>query len=581
MLSLLYKLEVKDIMDKDILTIEHPTNINRLIELLLKNNKEEILVVDKEGEIIDIVTFENISSYLNVKKLNLNKNILSVSPDTKVTRARQYMIRNKIGRLPVIYEGELVGIIRKETLLTNLYSASKQLNSNLYKVLNNIQEGVCIIDDQGVVLFWNQNAEKIYDIKKEDILNKKLKEHFNNPILHEVLNKKRSFNNVKHSPRDGSQVAISARPIYIEGELAGAVSTERDITEISKLAWKLEKTQKRLNDCMGSDETDNNLEDKPKRFSEIIGESEIIRNVITKSKKVAKTELGVLILGESGTGKELFARAIHEESEREGDFIPVNCSAINENLFESEMFGYVEGAFTGASKKGKKGFFELANNGTLFLDEIGEMPISMQPKLLRALQEKQIKRVGGEEYIDINVRIISATNKNLKDLVEKGEFREDLYYRINVIELNLPPLRKRKKDIPLLLEHFLQEYCNRNNIKNLELKPEVLGALMKYDWEGNIRELKNIISHLIAFSNDGIIDINSLPKKIIDKIDQQDLKADKDYGLEDKVADLERQEIKKALKNTKGNKKKASDLLKIPRSTLYYKMKLYNIRGVN
>ena len=290
-----------------------------------------------------------------------------------------------------------------------------------------------------------------------------------------------------------------------------------------------------------------------------------------------KTNSSILILGESGTGKEVFARAIHSYSEKKGQFIPVNCNAIPREPFESEFFGYEAGAFTGARDKGKMGLFELAHDGTLFLDEIADLPRTMQAKLLRLLQEKEIRRVGGSKTIKINTRIISATNKDLEEMVREEKFREDLYYRLNVIEINIPPLRERKEDIAILTHSILEEICNNNNKKILKLDNEVIRAFQSYKWKGNIRELRNTIENIVVLSEKQSITTDDIPSYILESsnLDQDDT----DYPLDLSRArrDIEIKHILKALKVSDGNKSTAAKLLNIPRSTLYYKMDLYNI----
>lgn len=301
------------------------------------------------------------------------------------------------------------------------------------------------------------------------------------------------------------------------------------------------------------------------------------------AKQVAKSNASILITGESGSGKEVFARAIHNYSQVDGYFVPVNCSAIPKELFESEFFGYKEGAFTGANKNGKKGLFEIANNGTIFLDEIADLPLSMQAKLLRVLQDHIIKKVGGEKEIELNLRIISATNKDLKKMVKNEEFREDLYYRINVINLDLPPLRKRTEDIVLLFNHFLEELTLENDMQKPKVESKVIDVLMNYEWEGNARELKNAVEQMLVLSRGEIITVELIPEYIRNSvIGDKDKKAITDIasnagGLKKAVADYESTLIEQALNLADDNVLKAAEILKVPRTTLHSKIKKYNI----
>ena len=279
----------------------------------------------------------------------------------------------------------------------------------------------------------------------------------------------------------------------------------------------------------------------------------------------------MLVTGESGTGKELVARAIHELSDhREGPFVTVNCSAVPENLIESELFGHEKGAFTGADRR-RIGKFEQADGGTLFLDEIGEIPLHVQVKLLRVLQERSFERVGGNETIDVDVRIITATNRNLDDEVEKGTFRQDLFYRLNVVGIELPPLRDRKSDIPILAEYFIKLYA-KNHAKTIHsLTPEALDCLIKYPFPGNVRELGNIIEQAVVLSRGDIITVRDLPLRVY----TGEEKSVGNLGLEEKVVELERDSLRKALSETGGNKSAAARSLGISERKIRYMLKKY------
>ena len=310
----------------------------------------------------------------------------------------------------------------------------------------------------------------------------------------------------------------------------------------------------------------------------IIGESKIIKATKKEAVMASKSTSTVLITGESGTGKELFARAIHNHSKRsENPFIAVNCAAIPDNLLESELFGYEEGAFTGAKKGGNLGKFELADKGTIFLDEIGDMSLHLQAKLLRVLQEKELNKIGSNSNKIIDVRVIAATNKNLEDMVSNGLFREDLYYRLNVIPINLPSLRERKEDISLLINFMVKEYAKKLD-KNVDcVDEEVLEKLIKYKWPGNIRELQNIIEYSVNMCSSNIVTIDLLPNKI-----KQNKKNEKivDFEEIETLEEIERREIIKALnkyKDYKRDKELVAKALGISRATLYRKLDKYNI----
>lgn len=305
-------------------------------------------------------------------------------------------------------------------------------------------------------------------------------------------------------------------------------------------------------------------------FPNIIAESDEMKKVCSVVERVADSDSTVLLLGESGTGKELIATTIHYQSKRrDKPLIKVNCAALPEGLIESELFGHEKGAFTGAIKR-KLGRFELANGGTIFLDEIGDIPLSAQSKILRVIQERQFERVGGTETINVDVRIIAATNKNLEEEVKRGNFREDLYWRLNVIPISLPPLRNRKEDIPYLIDFFLDKYRNKLSRK-ISFSKEAIDVLLAYDYPGNIRELENIVERCVTLSTSDIIKKDDLPSFIIKKQDNKHL------FLSDVAAEAEKEHIIRILKATKGNKTRAAEMLGISRKTLWEKMKAYGI----
>ncbi|AZR74630.1 sigma-54-dependent Fis family transcriptional regulator [Anoxybacter fermentans] len=575
---------VKDIMNTDVLTVTADTILRDCIKLMLINNKGEILVIDEKRHLKGLLTFTDVARIMKEEKNGfdksvkyyMRKDILTIGPNEKAIKAKNIMKNRGIGRLPVVKNKKLIGIIRIIDILDKIYSRIEEESASLALILNNLHEAVCVVNTEGIVVLWSKKSEKLYGVKAEQIVGNKLEDFFPNALLLKVLKDKKPIENIYHSPREGSYVIISAIPLFINGEFVGAVSTDRDVTEVTNLTLELEKTKDKLE--LLQEEVNKINEDKYS-FGIILGKSKVIKEKIARARRVARTNSSVLITGESGTGKEVFARAIHQASGRKGPFVAVNCSAIPENLFESEMFGYVGGAFTGALKKGKVGKFELANGGTLFLDEIGDMPMYMQVKLLRVLQEKKIVRVGSEKDIDVDVRIISATHRDLRAMVKENLFREDLYYRLNVVSIELPALRERKEDIPILLRHFICEFCKENNISVPKLKPEVLAVLMSYSWKGNIRELKNTAEHLVVFSKNGEIRLDSVPEYILEQTIGED-DREPVFDLQKAVERTEKEIIRKVMKMVEGNKSKAAKLLNIPRSTLYYKLKYYNMKDL-
>ncbi|MDR2893158.1 MAG: sigma 54-interacting transcriptional regulator [Deltaproteobacteria bacterium] len=448
------------------------------------------------------------------------------------------------------------------------------LLENMRALAASIHEAVCGIDENGIVTIWNPGAEKIYNVLGGDIIGKPLKKFFPNALLDKVRATREARENVSHMPRDkaDTHILISAMPLYLDGEFKGVISTDRDYNEVMRLYADLEKAQARLSYL------ENEMKKSSGILSGIIGKDAGFRKKINAAAQIAPTHTNVMITGESGTGKEVFARGIHELSGREGLFIPINCSAIPSELFESEFFGYAPGAFTGASRKGKAGFFELANGGTVFLDEIGEMPFSAQAKLLRVLQEHEIVRVGGESPLRVDVRVISATNRNLKQMMAQGRFREDLYYRLNVVEITLPSLRDRRQDVPLLIDHFMRAFAQRNGRPAAPIDPDAVRLLCAYNWPGNVRELMNVVENLVVTSNGKSIERDNLPEYITSAHSEAGHGADlSGLDLAAATRQLETERIKKALETCKGNKSKTAAMLNIPRATLYNKMAEYGI----
>lgn len=449
-------------------------------------------------------------------------------------------------------------------------------------ILDNIPDYITIVDANCKTIFFNKSCERYYNISKDEIIGKDIRDFFPNSLLPKVIEKQKTYDNIYNSPRENSYTVISASPLYdTEGKLIGGLARDRDITELVNLSNVLNKTQASLSKL---EKKYSLVENGQSFFSNIIGRNPLFVQTITLCKNVSRTPMNILLKGESGTGKELFAKAIHYESGREGSFVAINCSAIPSELFESELFGYDEGAFTGAKKDGKIGKFEEANGGTLFLDEIGDMPMELQPKILRALEEGFITRIGSNVKRPINVRIISATNKDVKSLINADKFRRDLYYRLDAFQIDIPPLRKRGNDIILLANTFLQQFCMEQGMNILELSKEVEDIFLKQPWEGNVRELRNAVqrSAIFAFQDKcEKIKKQHLPDMIVEeKKSPNKQNTSEEIGLldlEGTVERLEKEMIQHALTVSNKSMVKAAKLLQIPRTTLYYKIEKYKL----
>ena len=443
----------------------------------------------------------------------------------------------------------------------------------LNTLIETSSDAITIINTLGEVEYWSSQAEKMYGIPLKDIKNKKISKFFKKEDLKllEILETKKAVFNAYHQPRPDKHVLISSSPIIDDqGNLIGAISIDQDITNIVKLNEKLSLTTTELQKI----KQHYNLQEQIGPLSEIKGNSVVIQTAKDLALKVAKTDATVLIRGESGVGKELFAQGVHEASLRKDQpFIPINCGAIPEALFESEFFGYEKGSFTGANKDGKAGKVEMADGGTLFLDEIGMLPLDMQVKLLRVLQEREVSRIGGNTSVKVNIRIVAATNSDLEGMVKKGLFREDLYYRLNVVTLKIPPLRERIKDIPVLVNNFIQEYSAKYHTEMPTLLTSAMDMFTGYQWPGNIRELRNVVERMIIFIDKPTIHAEDI-MTIFPAVNNNNI--DKE-GLAQEKALLEHDRIKEVLIETYGNKSAAAKKLGISRVSLYNKIKQYRI----
>ncbi|TQR07788.1 sigma-54 interaction domain-containing protein [Psychrobacillus soli] len=444
----------------------------------------------------------------------------------------------------------------------SLISITRDMLREKYQVeavVNSAHDGIIAVDRSGHITLTNENAKHFLGLEGE-VIGRKITDYIPHSDMVRVLQtgKKEIGDIAKIFDR---QMVINRFPIIISDKVVGAVSNFKEITEIQKLEMKV---RKKLHHS--------GLEAKY-RLMDIIGNSVEVSDVKQQAKLFAETNATVLITGESGTGKELFAQGIHLESNRAVcPFVAVNCAAFPESLLESELFGYEEGSFTGAQKGGKQGVFELAHGGTLFLDEIGEMPLRIQTILLRVLQEKSIRRIGGNRTIPLDVRIIAATNRNLDEEVEQKRFRSDLYYRINVLTLELPPLRRRIQDIPLLVQSMIAQFNEEREKKIETLEEDVYPFLMSYHWPGNIRELRNIIERMVLLNNGPKLSISQSP--FLQKLQRKNYQDLKENQLSLKQG--EKELIQYAL-NKYSNKTMAAKSLGIDRSTLWRKIKEYNL----
>jgi PAS domain S-box-containing protein len=442
--------------------------------------------------------------------------------------------------------------------------------------IDNAYEGLIITDAEGVILKVNQAYADFLGEKMDTLVGRKVIDVVENTRMH-IVARTGVAEIAQIQKIRGHEMVCSRTPIFENGKVVAVVGKVmfQDVDDLfamierfRKLKTELEFYKSELNKSLGAKYS----------FDNIAGESPELEKVKTLGRKVAKSDTTVLLEGESGTGKEMFAHAIHIASNRAlGPFIKVNCAAIPESLFESELFGYKDGAFTGAQKKGKKGKFALANTGTIFLDEVSELPLLMQVKLLRVLQEREIEPVGAEQPEAVNVRIIAASNKDLEVLVGQGLFRNDLYYRLNVLKLAIPPLRQRKNDIALLTEKILRQLEKESGIPVEGVDAESEAIFNAYSWPGNVRELRNVLEQALYVKSGNQITKQDLPRSVVISAEGQ-VTPDLQRTLKFQLSQLEEELICRALQEEKGDRLATASRLGISKSSLYAKIEQYHIR---
>ena len=451
---------------------------------------------------------------------------------------------------------------------TNDYNATFFLDV----MLNETDECIIFVDVESKIVELSHAYAKFLGVNREDVIGKSVTDVIENTRLPNVIETRVAEIAQAHKIK-GKNMIANRIPIIRNGKVEGAFGRVlfKNVEELDELYKQIGDMTQELNFYERSFAKSNSSK---YGADDIVGNSPAMGELKKTIKHIAYSKSNVLILGESGTGKELVAHAIHSEYHGEDKpFVCVNCAAIPSELLESELFGYEEGSFTGAKKGGKIGMFQAADGGTLFLDEIGEMPLQMQAKLLRVLQDKKVKKVGSNEAKPVNVRIIAATNRDLEAMVREGTFRDDLYFRLNVISVNIPPLRERVEDLPMLVEVLIDKVSGNPYMDAKGISPEAMEYIKKYAWPGNVRELENVIEHAANFvGSDGIIHVNNLPKVVTGLERSSEIKT-----LKQIVDEIERQTIVNALHNNNGSRVKAAKALGISRTSLYEKMEKHNI----
>jgi PAS domain S-box-containing protein len=574
----------------------------RLLDLILNATHDAIVAVDASGHVF---VFNPSAEKILGKKASdvMGAHVRDVIATTKLdevldTGEAQLNQRQSVGtteiitnRVPVRDEsGKVVGAVAVFRDLTEVQNLAgqitnlREIQSFLTAIIGATQDAISVADANGNGLLINQAYTRLTGLTEKDVIGKPATVDIaEGPSMHmQVLRTRQPVKNVPM--RVGPmrrQVVVSVDPVFVGDELKGSVGVVRDVSEIIRLTEELDRMKKIVRQ----------LEAKY-TFEEVVSVNPLVSQAVEQARRVASTTATVLLRGESGTGKELFAHAIHSASPRRNKpFVRVNCAALSESLLESELFGYVDGAFTGAKRGGRKGLFEEAEGGSLFLDEVGVTNLALQAKLLRVLQEKEIMRVGDSKPTPVNVRVIAATNVSLEQLVAEGRFREDLYYRLNVIPIFIPPLRQRTDDLPFLCERLLKK-LNQEYGRSVEsVSPQVMEVFKTYRWPGNVRELENVIGR--AMMNMKFQETVILPEHLPPMSmggERLGRAAEGDMGpvgpaptliagsLREAVDSAERATILSALQKTGNNKTKAARLLGISLRSLYNKLERYGIK---
>ena len=550
-------------------------------EQVLENVPIGILVIDSYENVTTINEYA--LKFLDKKfKDVIGKNIKEFIPYSNLPMilkkgvkqfGQVFHVKNRsalVNRSPLFMNDKIIGAVAVIQDVSDLVGM-KEINEKFIKILENSQDMICFLDKNGIVNYINPSYIKHTGLKSENILGQYITDIEPDGYISKAFKEKLKFNDVIY-PVNNVNVIGNIEPLFVDNTFTGVISTARPINELKELIGKLNKSQEELNyykeEFLKQISTNSS-------FNNIIGSSRTLKDILYICEKASKTTSTVLIRGESGTGKELIAKVIHNNSPRhDKPFVRVNCASIPENLLESELFGYEKGSFTGATKS-KPGKFAIANGGTIFLDEIGDMPLSMQVKLLRVLQEMEIDPIGGINPIPIDVRVIAATNRDLEKMIKENTFREDLYYRLNVIGINLPALRERKEDIPDLVEHFIKKLNVKLNKNILGISNDALNLLQQYQWPGNIRELENIIERAMNFCDEKYISSFYLPSYFKPNADSsREINIDKDNILP--FEEYEKQIIKMAMEKYK-TFNKAGKALGLTHRTVSLKCKKYNI----
>ena len=583
--------ELYDYIDKELASnYSTMNNIDAIIQestiantQILSNLPVGIIVIDSNSTITNINNytlnilgrpFKDIIGHC-VTDIIPNSDLPSIAKNGQKEIGKIQHINNHIlmvNRSPILSHNSIIGAVGVFQDISEIVGM-KEINARFKKLLESSHDLICFVDENRKITYINPAYENTFNVTALDIIGHDLIDLSPTGLRMKAFNTRENVENVI-STKHNTEIISNIEPIFIDGEFKGVISSSKPLSEIRHWMSKVEKYEAEL-DYYKSELMKHTREKSS--FKNIIGFNSNLKDVLSVCKKASQSSSTVLVRGESGTGKELIAKAIHCNSPRHNKpFIKVNCAAIPESLMESELFGYEKGAFTGASKS-KPGKFAIANEGTIFLDEIGDMPLSMQVKLLRVLQEKEFESLGSISPQKVDVRIIAATNRPLEKFIAEGSFREDLYYRLNVISVTLPPLRDRKDDINILVQHFINKFNKDLHKYIVGIEEEALSLLESYSWPGNIRELENIIERAINLCEGSIITARDLPLQFRDNNSNIDSLINTINGEVMPFEDYEKEIIRAAMKKY-GSFNKAGKALGLTHRTVSLKCKKYGIQ---
>ncbi|NSB15355.1 sigma 54-interacting transcriptional regulator [Clostridium beijerinckii] len=585
-------MKVKELMTKKVLVLKPNNTFEEAAKLFIENGIDGAPVVDKDGKLISIVTKTDLMKAI-LNKLEMNtrletlnlKKVITINSEMNIEDVLKY----NVGRLPVIDKNnKVIGIITHTDFINDLVEKiSKKCRdmknaklglTELDSIIECSYDGIYITDGEANTIKINNAYESITGLKRSEVLGRNMKDLEKEGVISQsatlLVLKNRKTTTIQQEFKTGVKVLVSSNPIFDKnGKIIMVVTNVRDVTQLYELKEQLQKNKEITLKYVSEIEE---MRTQLLNTSEIVAEDHKTIEIIQLANRIAKVDTTILMLGETGAGKDQIAKHIHKVSKRsKKQFIKVNCGAVPASLIESEFFGYEKGAFTGANKEGKIGLFEMASGGTIFLDEVGELPMDMQVKLLRVLQEMEVVRIGGTKPIKIDVRVLAATNRDLEDMIKKKQFREDLYYRLNVIPLYIPPLRERKHDILPLINFFLTQLNKKYNF-NKVFASDALNCMYEYNWPGNVRELKNIIERAVIMSEDDKVKRSDLPKNIIGSNGMIVTLNTFEEGinLKETLDAIEKKLIKKAY-DKYGNVRAAAKSLGIDASTFVRKRQKY------